>query len=62
MTSRSSTPFLAAFCVVIAFVAGVLLGGHPGSLPEPGRDAFDLGGEDEGETRSQLIDSIEGNF
>ena len=61
MSPRSSTPFIAAFCVVIAFAAGLLLGGHPDSLPTGVRDAFDLGSEED-RTRAELIDSIEDSF
>jgi carboxyl-terminal processing protease len=61
MTPRSSTPFIAAFCVVMAFAAGLLLGGHPDSLPGGVRDAFDLG-SDEDRTRAELIDSIEDSY
>jgi len=61
MSPRSSTPFIAAFCVVMAFAAGLLLGGHPGSLPTGVRDAFDLG-SDEDRTRAELIDSIEDSY
>jgi carboxyl-terminal processing protease len=61
MSPRSSTPFIAAFCVVIAFAAGLLMGGHPSSLPGPVRDAFDLG-SDEDTTRAQLIKSIEDTY
>jgi carboxyl-terminal processing protease len=61
MSPRSSTPFIAAFCVVIAFAAGLLMGGHPSSLPGPVRDAFGLG-SDEDTTRAQLIKSIEDTY
>ena len=45
----------------MAFAAGLLLGGHPGSLPTGVRDAFDLG-SDEDRTRAELIDSIEDSY
>jgi carboxyl-terminal processing protease len=61
MSPRSSTPFIAAFCVVLAFAAGLLLGGHPGSLPGGVRDALDLG-NDEDRTRAELIDSIQDSY
>ena len=61
MSPRSSTPVIAALCVVLAFAAGLLLGGHPASLPTPVRDAFDLEG-DEDRTRAELIESIEDSF
>ena len=61
MSPRSFTPFVAALCVVIAFVAGLFMGGHPGSLPGPVRDAFDLQ-SDEDATRARLIDQIEESY
>jgi carboxyl-terminal processing protease len=48
-------------CVILAFAAGLLFGGHPGSLPGPVRDAFDLE-SDEDRTRAELIESIEDSF
>jgi carboxyl-terminal processing protease len=61
MNPRSSTPILAAFCVVLAFVAGLILGGHPGPLPGPIRDAFGLQSSDD-RTRAALFDSIETSY
>jgi carboxyl-terminal processing protease len=61
MNPRSSTPFLAAFCVVLAFVAGLVLGGHPGPLPEPIRDAFGLTNTED-KTQAQLIEQIQHDF
>ena len=61
MSPRSSSAFIAAFCVLIAFAAGLLMGGHPESLPAPVRDAFDLS-DDEDRTRAELIESIEDSF
>ena len=61
MSPSSSTPFVAAFCVVMAFAAGLLFGGHPSSLPGPVQDAFDLTG-DEDRTRAELIESIEDSY
>jgi carboxyl-terminal processing protease len=61
MSPRPSTPFIAAFCVVIAFAAGLLMGGHPSSLPGPVRDVFALD-SDEDTTRAQLIEKIENSY
>jgi carboxyl-terminal processing protease len=61
MRPRSSTPFVAALCVLIAFIAGLFMGGHPTSLPGPVRDAFDLS-SDEDTTRAELIRSIEDSY
>ena len=61
MSPRSSPPLLAALCVVAAFAAGLLLGGHPGSLPGGVRDAFDLG-NDEDRTRAELLEQIEDSY
>ena len=61
MNPRSSTPFVALFCVVIAFVAGLFMGGHPGSLPGSVRDAFGLS-SDEDQTRSDVLKSIEDSY
>jgi carboxyl-terminal processing protease len=55
MAPRSSTAFLAAFCVVIAFVAGIVVGGSTGLT-----DTFGVGGGDQ--TRDQIIDSVEDDF
>jgi carboxyl-terminal processing protease len=61
MSPRSSTPLIAVLCVLIAFAAGLLLGGHPGSLPGGVRDAFDLG-SDEDQTRAELLNQIEDSY
>ena len=61
MSSRSPTPFIAAFCVVMAFFAGLFFGGHPASLPGPVRSAFDLQ-SDEDRTRAEMIESIEDSY
>jgi carboxyl-terminal processing protease len=52
---------IAALCVVAAFAAGLLLGGHPSSLPGGVRDAFDLG-SDEDSTRAELLEQIEDSY
>jgi carboxyl-terminal processing protease len=54
-------PVLAAFCVVLAFAAGLLLGGHPSPLPGFVRDVFGLS-SNENQTRTELIDSIVNNY
>ncbi len=56
MTPRSSTAFIAAFCVLVAFVAGVVVGGTSGLS-----DSLGLG-TSEDRTRSQMIESIEDDF
>jgi carboxyl-terminal processing protease len=61
MSPRSSTPLIAVLCVLIAFAAGLLLGGHPSSLPGGVRDAFDLG-SDEDQTRAELLDQIQDSY
>jgi carboxyl-terminal processing protease len=62
MNPRSSTPLLAAFCVVVAFVAGIVVGGRPNVLPGGVRDALHLSGGGEDRTRAELIDSIQHDF
>src|SRR5687767_8191572 len=57
MSSRSSTAYLAAFCVVIAFVAGIVVGGTTGLTESLGVTG---GGSDK--TRSQIIESVEDDF
>jgi carboxyl-terminal processing protease len=61
MRPRSATPFLLAFCVVLAFAAGTLAGANPGSLPGPVQDAFGLSSPED-QTRAEIIDSVESNF
>lgn len=61
MSPRSSTPLIAVLCVFVAFAAGLLLGGHPGSLPGGVRDAFDLG-NNEDRTRAELLDQIQDSY
>ena len=53
------TAFFAAATVVVVFCAGLYLGGHPGKLPDPIRDAFV---EDERSVRAELIESIEEDY
>jgi carboxyl-terminal processing protease len=53
------TALVALSCVLIALFAGIWLGGHPESLPEPIRDA--LVAEDRA-LRAELIDAIEDNY
>jgi carboxyl-terminal processing protease len=50
---------VAALSALVALVAGLWLGGHPAELPGPVRDAFV---QEDRALRSELIDSIEGNF
>src|SRR5919199_6080864 len=50
---------LAAFCALVALAAGLWLGGHPGDLPGPIRDAFV---QDDRAVRAEIIDAIESNF
>ena len=53
------TALFAAATVVVVFAAGLWLGGHPGSLPDPLRDAFV---EDERSIRAELIESIQDDY
>jgi carboxyl-terminal processing protease len=53
------TAIAAIACALLALVAGLWLGGHPGSLPQPLRDAFV---EDDRALRAEIIDAIERNF
>jgi carboxyl-terminal processing protease len=50
---------LAALSALVALVAGLWLGGHPGDLPGPVRDAFV---QEDRALRAELIDTIEDNF
>ncbi|HYP47783.1 MAG TPA: PDZ domain-containing protein, partial [Thermoleophilaceae bacterium] len=50
---------LALCCLTLALVAGIWLGGHPGSLPSSVRDAFV---EEDRALRAEVIDSIKDNF
>ena len=45
--------------VVVVFLGGLWLGGHPGSLPDPIRDAFV---EEERSVRTELIESIDDDY
>ena len=45
--------------VIVVFAGGLYLGGHPGKLPDPLRDAFV---EDERSIRAELIESIENDY
>jgi carboxyl-terminal processing protease len=53
------TAIFAAVTVLVVFAAGLFLGGHPGKLPDPLRDAFV---EDERSVRAELIESIENDY
>jgi len=46
-------------CVLLALVAGIYLGGHPGDLPGPIRDTFV---EEDRALRSEVVKTIENNF
>src|SRR3712207_6465219 len=54
MSPRHTMPLLAALCVVLAFVAGAVVGG-------PLRDALGLE-DDEDQTRAELIEQIDSSF
>ena len=51
--------FLACATVLVVFAGGLWLGGHPGKLPDPLRDAFV---EDERSIRAELLESIEDDY
>jgi len=53
------TGLIAASCAIVALVAGLWLGGHPASLPDPVADVFV---DEDRALRAELIDSIEDNF
>ena len=53
------TVTLTLACALLALSAGLWLGGHPESLPEPLRDAFV---DEEPAVRAELIDAIEDDF
>jgi len=53
------TATVALVCALVALAAGLWLGGHPGSLPEPLREAFV---EDDRALRAEVIETIEENF
>jgi carboxyl-terminal processing protease len=46
-------------CALLALVAGIYLGGHPGTLPGPVRDAFV---EEDRALRSEVVETIQDNF
>ena len=50
---------LVAITALVALVAGMWLGGHPGDLPGPLRDAFV---QEDRALRAEIIDSIEDNY
>jgi carboxyl-terminal processing protease len=50
---------VAALSALVALVVGLWLGGHPGDLPGPVRDAFV---QEDRALRAELIDTIEDNF
>ena len=50
---------LVAITALVALVAGLWLGGHPGDLPGPVRDAFV---QEDRALRAEIIDSIEDNY
>ena len=54
-----SKGLIAALSALVALVAGLWLGGHPGSLPGPVRDAFV---QEDRALRAEIVDSIEDNF
>ncbi len=49
-----------ALALVVALAAGIWLGGHPSSLPDPIRSAFV--NDDEGQLMQQALDTIESNY
>ena len=53
------TTLIAIACALVALFAGIWLGAHPGSLPDPVRDAFV---PEEDAVRAELIDLIQDNF
>ena len=56
---RILTALFACATVVVVFAAGLYLGGHPGKLPDPLRDAFV---EDERGVRAELIEMIDEDY
>jgi carboxyl-terminal processing protease len=53
------TAVFACATAVVIFAAGLWLGGHPGELPDPIRDAFV---EDDRSVRAELIESIQDDY
>jgi carboxyl-terminal processing protease len=50
---------IAFACALVALLAGLWLGGHPESLPDPMRDAFV---EDDRALRAEVVDTIKDNY
>ncbi|MBD0281525.1 MAG: S41 family peptidase [Thermoleophilaceae bacterium] len=50
---------VAFLCVLLALLVGIWLGGHPGSLPGPVRDAFV---EEDRALRAEVVETIKENF
>jgi carboxyl-terminal processing protease len=46
-------------CALLALIAGIYLGGHPGTLPGPVRDTFV---EEDRALRSEVVETIQDNF
>ena len=57
--TRFRTPIIALACALVALVAGLFLGGHPGALPDPVRAVF---ADDGHGLRAEVMDEIEDNF
>jgi carboxyl-terminal processing protease len=57
--NRIRTFTLALSCALLALAAGLWLGGHPESLPDPVRDAFV---DDDRALRAEIVDTIEDNY
>jgi carboxyl-terminal processing protease len=57
--SRSRTILIALACVLVSLAAGLWLGGHPGDLPGPVRDAFV---SDDRALRAEILDTIDDNY
>ena len=56
---RLLTAIFAAATVLVVFAGGLWLGGHPGKLPDPLRDAFV---EDERSIRAEVLESIQDDY
>jgi carboxyl-terminal processing protease len=57
LTVRNAVLVIA--CSLLALAAGIYLGGHPGTLPGPVRDAFV---EEDRALRAEIVETIEDNF
>jgi len=57
--SRRRTVAIALACALVALAAGLWLGGHPGDLPDPIRNAFV---DDDRAVRAEVLDTIEDNY